>query len=125
MFSRPHGCRRNQSEFQEVISLPLLGRCISAVSLPGAFPHQLPIYQHVMLAAIDEAFSLGLIDGYVGAGEVLDELLPLVGDRQRYRKYQLLGRGNLLNFLFFFNGWHQEILNEDPRWNRGARRTNL
>ena len=34
-----------------------------------------------------------LVYGYLGAGEVLDELLPPIGDRRRYHKYQLLGRG--------------------------------
>ena len=53
----------------------------------GAFPHQPPIYQHVMLAAMDEAFSFGLIGGYIGAGEVLDELFPPIYDRRRYYKY--------------------------------------
>ena len=46
-----------------------------------------------MLAAMDEAFSFGLIGGYVGAGEVLDELFPPIYDRGRYYKYQLLGGG--------------------------------
>ena len=49
-----------------------------------------------MLAAMDEAFSFGLIGGYVGAGEVLDELFPLIYGRRRYCKYQLLGRGGFL-----------------------------
>ena len=57
----------------------------------GAFPLQLLIYQHVMLAATDEAFSFNLIDGYVSAGEVLDELFPPIYGRRRYCKYQLLG----------------------------------
>ena len=49
-----------------------------------------------MLAAVNEAFSFGLVDGYVGAGEVLDELFPLIYDRRRYYKYQLLGGGGFL-----------------------------
>ena len=48
----------------------------------GTFPHQVPVHQHVMLAATDEAFSFGLIGGYLGAGEVLDELLPPIGSRR-------------------------------------------
>ena len=68
-----------------------------------------------MLAVMDEAFSFSLIDGYVGAGEVLDELLPPVGGRRRYCKYQLLSGGNFLNFLLFLNRRHKEVLNEDPR----------
>ena len=44
-----------------------------------------------MLAAMDEAFSFCLISGYVGAGEVLDELFAPIGDRRGYYKYQLLG----------------------------------
>ena len=51
-------------------------------------------------------FGVGLVGGYFRVGEVLDELLPPINDRRRHRKYQLLSRGNLLNFLFFFNGWH-------------------
>ena len=46
-----------------------------------------------MLATTDEAFSFSLISGYVGAGEVLDELFPPIYDRRRYCKYQLLGGG--------------------------------
>jgi len=57
----------------------------------GAFSHQVPIYQHVMLAMTDEAFSFSLISGYVGAGEVLDELFPPIYGWRRYCKYQLLG----------------------------------
>ena len=72
-----------------------------------------------MLATTDEAFSFSLIGGYIGVGEVLDELFPLIYDRRRYYKYQLLGGGN---FLIFFDGWRQEILNEDPRQDRSARR---
>ena len=78
-----------------------------------------------MLAAMDEAFSFGLIGGYIGAGEVLDELFPAVGGRQRYCKYQLLDRGNFLNFLLFLNRRHKEVLNEDPRQNRDMRRAYL
>ena len=40
-----------------------------------------------MLAATDEAFSFCLIGGYVGTGEVLDELFPLIYDWRRYCKY--------------------------------------
>ena len=40
-----------------------------------------------MLAAMDEAFSFGHVGGYVGAGEVLDELFPPIYDRPRYYKY--------------------------------------
>ena len=47
----------------------------------GTFPHQVPIHQHVMLAAMDEVFSFSLIGGYVDAGEVLDELFPPIGSR--------------------------------------------
>ena len=78
-----------------------------------------------MLATMDEAFSFGLIGGYVVTGEVLDELFPPIYDQRRYCKYQLLGGGNFLNFLIFFNGWLQEILNEDPRWDHSARRAQL
>ena len=46
-----------------------------------------------MLAATDKAFSFGLIGGYIGAGEVLDELFPPIHSRQRHCKYQLLGEG--------------------------------
>ena len=59
----------------------------------GTFPHQVPIHQHVMLATVNEAFSFSLVGGYVGAGEVLDELFPPIYDRRRYCKYQLLGGG--------------------------------
>ena len=59
----------------------------------GTFPHQVPVHQHVMLAAVNEAFSFGLVSGYVGAGEVLDELSPPIYGRRRYCEYQLLGRG--------------------------------
>ena len=45
---------------------------------------------------MDEAFSFSLIGGYVSAGEALDELFPLIYDRQRYCKYQLLGGGGFL-----------------------------
>ena len=34
-----------------------------------------------MLAAMDEAFSFGLIGGYIGVGVVLDELFPPIYDR--------------------------------------------
>ena len=67
-----------------------------------------------MLAATDEAFSFDLVGGYVDAGEVLDELLLLVDGRRRYCKYQLLGKGNFLNFLLFLNRRRKEVLNEDP-----------
>ena len=30
-----------------------------------------------------------------------------------------------MNFLLFLNGWHKEILNEDPRQNHGVRRSYL
>ena len=53
----------------------------------GAFPHQVLIYQPVILAMTDEAFSFSLISGYVGAGEVLDELFPPIYDQRRYCKY--------------------------------------
>ena len=46
-----------------------------------------------MLAAMDEAFSFGLIGGYVDAGEVLDELFPPIYSRRRYCKYKLLSGG--------------------------------
>ena len=46
-----------------------------------------------MLAVMDEAFIFSLINGYVGAGEVLDELFPPIYDRRRYCKYQLLSGG--------------------------------
>ena len=59
----------------------------------GTFPHQVPVYQHIMLATTDEAFSFGLISGYVGAGEVLDELFPPIYGRRGYYKYQLLDGG--------------------------------
>ena len=36
---------------------------------------------------MDEAFSFGLIDGYVSASEVLDELFPPIYDRRWYCKY--------------------------------------
>ena len=78
-----------------------------------------------MLAAANEAFSFVLVGGYVGAGEVLDELFPLVGGRRRYCKYQLLGGGNFLNFLVFLNRRCKEVLNEDPQWNHGTRRAYL
>ena len=91
----------------------------------GAFPHQLPFYQHVMLAMTDEAFSFGLIGRYVGAGEVLDELFPPIYDRQRYCKYQLLSGGNFLIFLLFLNRRRKEVLDEDPRRNHGMRRAYL
>ena len=78
-----------------------------------------------MLAATDEAFSFSLIDGYVGASEVLDELFPPIYDRRRYYKYQLLGGGDFLDFLLFLNRWRKDVLNEDPRWNRGSRRAYL
>ena len=74
-----------------------------------------------MLATMDEAFRFDLISGYVGAGEVLDELFPPIGGRRKYHKYQLLGGGNFLNFFLFLNGWRQKILNEDPRRNHGVR----
>ena len=48
-----------------------------------------------MLAVTDEAFSFGLIGGHIGAGEVLDELFPLIYGRRGYCKYQLLGGGFL------------------------------
>ena len=48
-----------------------------------------------MLATMDEAFSFILIGGYVGAGEVLDELFPPIYGRSRYCKYQLLGGGGI------------------------------
>ena len=67
-----------------------------------------------MLVAMDEVFSFGLIDGYVSASEVLDELFPPIGGRRRYCKYQLLSRGKFLNFLLFLNRQHKEVLNEDP-----------
>ena len=63
---------------------------------------------------MDEAFSFGLIGGYVDAGEVLDELFTPIYDRRRYCKYQLLGGGNFLNFLLFLNRRCKEVLNEDP-----------
>ena len=78
-----------------------------------------------MLATMDEAFNFSLIGGYIDAGEVLDELFPLVSGRRRYYKYQLLGGGNFLNFLLFLNRWRKEVLNEDPRWNHGMRRAYL
>ena len=78
-----------------------------------------------MLAAMDEAFSFDLIDGYVGAGEVLDELFPPIYVRRRYCKYQLLGEGNFSYFLFFLNRWCKDVLNKDPRWNHGMRRAYL
>ena len=78
-----------------------------------------------MLAVTDEAFSFSLIDGYINAGEVLDELFPPIYDQRRYCKYQLLGGGNFLNFLLFLNRRRKEVLNEDPRQNRGARRAYL
>ena len=78
-----------------------------------------------MLAAIDEAFSLSLIGEYIGTGEVLDELFPPIYGRRRYCKYQLLGGGDFLNFLLFLNRRRKVVLNEDPRWNRDARRAYL
>ena len=79
-----------------------------------------------MLAAVNEVFSFNLVDGYVSAGEVLDELFPPIYDRRRYYKYQLLGGGEgFLNFLLFLNRQRKEVLNEDPRRNRGARRAYL
>ena len=68
----------------------------------GTFPHQVPIYQHVMLAVMDYTFGFSLIGGFVDAGEVLGELFPPVDGRRRYCKYQLL-RGDFLNFLLFLN----------------------
>ena len=78
-----------------------------------------------MLAATDEAFSFSLIGRYISAGVVLDELFPPIYDRRRYCKYQLLGGGNFLNFLLFLNRRRKEVLNEDPRRNRGVRRAYL
>ena len=46
-----------------------------------------------MLAATNEAFSFSLIGGYIGAGEILDELFPPIYDQRRYCKYQLLDGG--------------------------------
>ena len=46
-----------------------------------------------MLAAMDGAFSFGLIGGYVCASEVLDELFPPIYYWRRCYKYQLLGGG--------------------------------
>ena len=34
-----------------------------------------------MFAMTDEAFGFGFVGGYVGAGEVLDELFPPIYDR--------------------------------------------
>jgi len=59
----------------------------------GTFPHQVPVYQHIMLAAMDEAFNFYLIGGYVSATEVLDELFSPIHSQRRYCKYQLLGGG--------------------------------
>ena len=70
---------------------------------------------------MDEAFSFSLIGGYVGAGEVLDELFPPIYDRRRYYKYQLLGGWDFLNFLLFLNRRRKEVLNEDPWRNHGTR----
>ena len=78
-----------------------------------------------MLAAANEAFGFGLVGGYVGAGEVLDELFPPIYDQRRYRKYQLLGRGDFPSFLLFLDRRRKVVLNEDPRWNRDARRAYL
>ena len=78
-----------------------------------------------MLAAMDEAFSFGLINEYVGAGEVLDELFPPIYGWRRYYKYPLLSGRNFLNFLLFLNKRRKEVLNENPRRNRGARRAYL
>ena len=89
----------------------------------GALPHQVTIYQHVMLTSANEAFSFGLIGEYFGAGEVFDELLPPVGGRRRYYKYQLLGGGDFLNFLLFLNRQRNEVLNEDTRRNRGLEKS--
>ena len=63
-----------------------------------------------MLASMDYVFSFSLVSGYIGASEVLDELLPPIGDRRRYCKYQLLGGGNFLNFLIFFDGWLKALV---------------
>ena len=76
-----------------------------------------------MLAAMDELFSFGLVGGYVDAGEVLDELFPPIYGRRRYYKYQLLDRGDFLNFLLFLNRWHKKVLNEDPRRNRAREKS--
>ena len=78
-----------------------------------------------MLASLDSTFGFNLVGGYVGAGEVLDELFPPIGGQQRYYKYQLLDGENFLHFLLFLDGRHKEVLNEDPWWNRGARRAYL
>ena len=75
-----------------------------------------------MLTATDEAFSFGLVGGYVGAGEVLDELFPPIYGRRRYCKYQLRDGRDILNFLLFLDRRRKEVLNEDPWWNHGARR---
>ena len=91
----------------------------------GTFPHQVPVHQHVMLAAMVEAFSFNLISRYVGVGEVLDDLFPSIYGRRRYYKYQLLGGGDFLNFLLFLNRRHKEVLNKNPRRNCGARRAYL
>ena len=70
-----------------------MGDAFLQYSFLDIFPHQVPIHQHVMLAAVNEVFSFNLVDGYVSAGEVLDELFPPIYGRRRYCKYQLLGGG--------------------------------
>jgi hypothetical protein len=52
-FLRLRDCHRNQSEFQEVVSILLLGDVFLQYPFLSTFPHQVPIYQHVMLAAMD------------------------------------------------------------------------
>ena len=78
-----------------------------------------------MLVAMDKAFSFGLIGGYVGAGQVLDELFPPIYGRRRYCKYQLRDGRDILNFLLFLDRWCKEVLNENPRQNHGERRAYL
>ena len=53
---------------------------------------------------MDEAFSFILIGGYVGAGEVLDELFPPIYGWRGYCKYQLLDWGDFLIFLHVVPG---------------------
>ena len=77
-------------DFEKQLHSLFLGDAFLQYPFLDTFPHQVVIHQHVMLAAMDGAFSFDLIGGYIGASEVLDELFPPYG-RRRYCKYQLLG----------------------------------
>jgi hypothetical protein len=76
--------------------------------------HKLPLNQHIMLATTYEAFHLGLVLGNLCRGEIPDEWLSLVSAHgQNHSNQQVCKRLFRYRFLFFLDGWPNQVLNEN------------